>query len=56
MQNLCNFVRAFMWRKIESKSTFVEKKMTNMRSAYALNGRLGSFFESNNVFTSELVV
>ena len=29
MQNLCNFchnLRAFMWRKIEPKSTFVEKK------------------------------
>ena len=29
MQNLCNFchnLRAFMWRRIEPKSTFVEKK------------------------------
>ena len=29
----CHNLRAFMWRKIEPKSTFVEKKMTNMRSA-----------------------
>ena len=31
------FLRAFMWRKIEPKSTFVEKKMTNMRSDLLLN-------------------
>ena len=31
-RNFCHNLRAFMWRKIEPKSTFVEKKMTNIRS------------------------
>ena len=29
----CHNLRVFVWRKIKPKSTFVEKKMTHMRSA-----------------------
>ena len=36
-ENFCHNLRVFMWRKIEPKSTFVEKKMTNMRSDLLLN-------------------
>ena len=31
-RNFCHNIRAFVWRKIEPKSTFVENKMTNIRS------------------------
>ena len=42
-RNFCHNLRAFMWRKIVPKSTFVEKKMTNIRSENRHNS-LANFF------------